>query len=361
MTVYHAFFQHVLRRLDPEFCHEATVKALGLLHAIPVIGPATLRTLFGRGTTSRPTVVAGLRFPGHFGLAAGFDKNAHIPVALIDMGYTHVEVGTITPKPQPGNDKPRSFRLVGDSALINRMGFNNDGAEAVARRLARVRRTRAGKDAIIGVNIGKNKVTALEDAAADYAACAKLLAPHASYLAVNVSSPNTPNLRSLQAASELRPILEATLDNAAGVPVFVKIAPDLHDDDVREALRLALELGLAGVIATNTTIARPASLEAPATTLEEIGAGGLSGPILNDRSLEVLGLLADERERARREGLAGADTFALISCGGVVTGADAHERLRLGADLVQGYTAMIYEGPAWPGRVHRDLARLLAA
>lgn len=360
MSAYHLFFRTVLRRLDPEFCHEATVKALGLLHSIPVAGPWAVRTCFGRGAHRGGPTVAGIEFPGHFGLAAGFDKNARIPLALIDMGYSHVEVGTVTPKPQPGNSTPRSFRLVEDEALINRMGFNNEGAESMARRLAKVRHTRAGAKAVIGVNIGKNKTTPLENAAEDYASCARTLAPFASYLAINVSSPNTPNLRALQAVDELRPILSAVMDEVqrigSQVPVFVKIAPDLHDDDVRSVLRLAQEEKLAGVIATNTTVARPKQLRASRAKIESIGVGGLSGPILHKRSLEVLDVLVAERIALGAEH--GKGRLALISCGGVSTAAQVKERLDHGADLVQGYTAMIYEGPAWPGRIHRALATL---
>lgn len=361
MSLYRVFFNTVLRRLDPEFCHEATVAALGFAHSIPFVGPLALKSLFGRGVASRKTTVAGVEFPGHFGLAAGFDKDARVTLALLDLGYTHVEVGTVTPKAQPGNEKLRSFRLVEDDALINRMGFNNEGADAMAARLARVRRTSAGRKAVIGVNIGKNKTTDLAHAAADYAYCARVLAPLASYLAINVSSPNTPGLRSLQSVDELRPILRAVKDEVAGlwrdVPVFVKIAPDLHDDDVRAVLRLAVEEQLAGVIGTNTTIARPESLTADRSKIEKIGAGGLSGPVLNDRALEVLDLLNEERSQLQAAGKAAG--FAIISCGGVVTGDQVKERLDRGADLVQGYTAMIYEGPAWPGNVHRRLATLL--
>ena len=207
---------------------------------------------------------------------------------------------------------------------------------------------------MIGVNIGKSKVTALEDAAEDYRFSARLLTPYADYLAINVSSPNTPGLRDLQSVEMLRPILEAVVEEAERtrarlrreVPVLVKIAPDLHDEDVQAVARLATETGLAGVIATNTTIARPDHLRTDRARIERIGAGGLSGPVLSDRSREVLALL-----RATLP----ADA-AIISCGGVTTAQDVRDRLDAGADLVQGYTAMIYEGPSWPGRIARELA-----
>ncbi len=298
-------------------------------------------------------MILGAEHRSPLGLAAGFDKDGEVPLALLDLGFGHVEVGTVTAKAQPGNPRPRSFRLMEDRALINRMGFNNHGAQALARRLARARRTERGQRAAIGVNIGKSKVTALEDAAEDYRFSARLLAPYASYLAINVSSPNTPGLRDLQSVEMLRPILEAVAEEAAAartrlrreVPVLVKIAPDLHDGDVRAVARLAAEVGLAGVIATNTTIARPDSLVTPRAQVEQIGAGGLSGPILAERSLQVLQLL---RATLPQDAV-------IISCGGVTTAQDVRDRLDAGADLVQGYTAMIYEGPSWPGRIARAL------
>ncbi|MCT1654031.1 quinone-dependent dihydroorotate dehydrogenase [Brachybacterium muris] len=345
-----------MRRIDPERAHHLTVDALRLLSALPG-SERLLRTLFrvpdpARTVASGPEVL-GLRHPHPFGLAAGFDKDGQVPLALLALGFGHVEVGTVTARPQPGNPAPRSFRLVADRALINRMGFNNRGAVGLAKRLARVRRTAAGQRAVIGVNIGKSKSTPLEDAAEDYRFSARTLAPYASYLAVNVSSPNTPGLRDLQSVQSLRPVLSAVLEEAArserrlrrAVPVLVKIAPDLHDEDVRQVAHLATELGLAGVIATNTTIARPKQLRSDRGLIERIGAGGLSGPVLAERSLEVLGLL--------REAL--PEDAVIISCGGVTTAADVTDRLGAGADLVQGYTALIYEGPGWPGRIARAL------
>lgn len=353
---YDVLFRYVLSRLDPEQAHRFTVRALACAHRLPG-GPQLLRTLFGgadpmldTGTTRR---VLGAEHRNPLGLAAGFDKDGEVPLALLDLGFGHVEVGTVTAKAQPGNPRPRSFRLIDDRALINRMGFNNHGAQALAHRLARARRTERGQRAVIGVNIGKSKVTALEDAAEDYRFSARLLAPYASYLAINVSSPNTPGLRDLQSVEMLRPILEAVAEEAAAVqirlrrdvPVLVKIAPDLHDGDVRAVAQLAAEVGLAGVIATNTTIARPDSLVTPRPRVEQIGAGGLSGPMLTERSLQVLQLLRTTLPQGA----------VIISCGGVTTAQDVRDRLDAGADLVQGYTAMIYEGPSWPGRLAREL------
>jgi len=354
---YPLVFRHLLSRLDAEQAHRLTMRALACAHALPG-APALLRAAFGTPDPMRdprPTRrVLGVEHRSPLGLAAGFDKDGEAPLALLDLGFGHVEVGTVTAKAQPGNPRPRSFRLVQDRSLINRMGFNNHGARALARRLARARRTERGQRAIIGVNIGKSKVTALEDAAEDYRFSARLLAPYADYLAINVSSPNTPGLRDLQSVEMLRPILEAVVEEADAarrrlrreVPVLVKIAPDLHDADVLAVAQLATEVGLAGVIAANTTIARPDSLRTDRARIERIGAGGLSGPALAGRSREVLHLL--------RTALPSGSV--IISCGGVSTAEDVQERLDAGADLVQGYTAMIYEGPSWPGRIARELA-----
>ncbi|QNN81609.1 quinone-dependent dihydroorotate dehydrogenase [Brachybacterium sp. Z12] len=356
---YAVLFRHVLSRLDPEQAHRLTMRALAGAHGLPG-GPRLLRALFSTPDPMRESGgarrVLGAARRSPLGLAAGFDKDGEVPLALLDLGFGHVEVGTVTAKAQPGNPRPRSFRLVEDRALINRMGFNNHGAQALARRLAKARRTESGQRALIGVNIGKSKITALEDAAEDYRFSARLLAPYASYLAVNVSSPNTPGLRDLQSVEMLRPILEAVVEEADAarvrlrreVPVLVKIAPDLHDEDVRAVAQLAIEVGLAGVIATNTTIARPDTLAARPAQIAQIGAGGLSGPMLAERSMQVLRLLRSHLP---------ADSV-IISCGGVTTAQDVRDRLEAGADLVQGYTAMIYEGPSWPGRLARELDEL---
>jgi dihydroorotate dehydrogenase len=286
----------------------------------------------------------GLKFSGPFGLAAGFDKNGELIKPLADLGFSHIEVGTVTALAQPGNEKPRLFRLAQDRALINRMGFNNHGASALAARLTKLRATNKSLP-VIGVNIGKSKVTPIEDAVTDYETSAKLLAPLADYLAVNVSSPNTPGLRSLQDVESLKPILEAVLKQSGTKPVLVKIAPDLADEDVVAVAELAISLGLAGVIATNTTISR-AGLKTSSSKVEAMGAGGLSGLPVRDRSLEVLDLL--NRVIAGR--------MAIISVGGVETTTDVAERLKRGATLVQGYTGFIYQGPFWARKINRELA-----
>jgi dihydroorotate dehydrogenase len=292
----------------------------------------------------------GLSFPGPVGLAAGFDKDARGTRGLAALGFGFVEVGTVTARAQPGNPRPRMFRLTADRALVNRMGFNNAGAAAAAARLARAR-----GGPVVGVNIGKTRAVPDADAAADYAASARAVAAVAGYVVVNVSSPNTPGLRDLQAADRLRPVLVAVrsaLDAAVPgrrVPLLVKIAPDLADADVDAVADLALELGLDGIIATNTTVSRD-GLASPAAEVAAAGAGGLSGPPLRARSLAIL----------RRLHARAGDRLVLIAVGGIETPDDAWERLQAGATLVQAYTAFVYGGPLWPRRMHAGLARRLA-
>ncbi len=334
---YDALFDTVFARMDPERIHERAFAA------IRAARPAT--GLVYR-VEPRPVTVMGIEFPHRFGLAAGFDKNARGVPGLLALGFGHVEIGTVTARPQPGNPRPRLFRLVDDRAIVNRMGFNNDGAAHVASRLHRLRETKAGRRAVIGVNIGKTKVVPAEQAAADYVESARLLTPYADYLVVNVSSPNTPGLRDLQAVESLEPILaavKAVADTNHGrrVPLVVKIAPDLADGDVDAVTELALTLGLDGISATNTTIARPTSLSTPRSVVDAAGAGGLSGPVLADRALEVL-----RRIRSRA-----GDGLAVIGVGGVTTEADVRARIEAGADLVQAYTGFIYGGPSWPSRL----------
>jgi dihydroorotate dehydrogenase len=324
---YAFLFDHGFTRVDPERAHRLGFRAVRA--ARPVLAR--------RRTPGRPVTAMGLTFPNVLGLAAGFDKNAVGIDALGALGFGHVEVGTVTGEPQPGNPKPRLFRLTADRAVVNRMGFNNDGAEAVAARLAaRGRRDRP----VLGVHIGKSKVVPEDEAVRDYEKSARLLAPHADYLVVNVSSPNTPGLRDLQAVDKLEPILVAVRRAAGGVPLLVKIAPDLADQDVLAVADLATAIELDGIIATNTTISR----DGLASTPEQVaaaGAGGLSGRPLNERALDVLRLLRD------RVG----DRLTLIGVGGITTADDARARLDAGADLLQGYTALVYEGPGWPRRI----------
>ncbi|MET8777019.1 quinone-dependent dihydroorotate dehydrogenase [Nocardia sp. NPDC004654] len=286
--------------------------------------------------------VFGVQFRAPLGLAAGFDKNAEGADIWGPFGWGFAEIGTVTAQAQPGNPAPRLFRLPADRALINRMGFNNHGAARAADQL----RAKAAT-VPIGANIGKTKIVDPADAAADYATSAALLGPLADFVVVNVSSPNTPGLRDLQAVESLRPLLRAVLDTVR-VPVLVKIAPDLSDDDIDAVADLALELGLAGIVATNTTIRRD-GLRTDAAEVAAMGAGGLSGAPVAERSLEVL------RRLYRRVG----DRLVLISVGGIETPDQAFQRILAGASLLQGYTGFIYGGPFWTRKIHRGLAARL--
>jgi len=345
-AMYRFLYRVVLRRVPAEAAHRAAFGLIRVFGLVPGVAWVFRRRLGPRDPVLRVRAL-GLEFPGPLGLAAGFDKDARAVRGLGALGFGFVEVGTVTARTQPGNDRPRMFRLPADRALVNRMGFNNAGAAAAA---ARLRRRSGG--VIVGVNIGKTKVAPEEEAAADYAASARAVAAVADYVVVNVSSPNTPGLRDLQAAGRLRPVLVAVreaLDAAVPgrrVPLLVKIAPDLADTDVDAVADLALELGLDGIIATNTTISR-AGLASPASEVTAAGAGGLSGPPLRDRALAVL-----VRLRARA-----GDRLVLIATGGIETPDDAWARLRAGATLVQAYTGFIYGGPLWPRRMHAGLAR----
>jgi dihydroorotate dehydrogenase len=333
--IYPTLFRLFLSKIDPESAHH-----LGMF-AIRAASALRLTKLLPKIKTTRVNAM-GLHFDGAFGLAAGFDKNAVAVRALGEIGFSHVEIGTVTAIPQSGNDAPRLFRLKKDRALINRMGFNNDGAEDIAARLKNLRATKQVLP-VIGINIGKSRVVDVKDAVADYEVSAALLAPYADYIAVNVSSPNTPGLRSLQDVDSLRPILEVVIAKSLGKPVLVKIAPDLSDEAVIEVANLAKELNLAGVIGTNTTISRD-KLVTPMPEITAMGAGGLSGPPLNVRSVEVLRVL---RKNLRADQV-------IISVGGVETHEQLQERLNAGANLVQGYTGFVYYGPLWARSVNKN-------
>ncbi|MCJ0700198.1 quinone-dependent dihydroorotate dehydrogenase [Frigoribacterium faeni] len=341
-TPYRLLFDLVLSKLDPEDAHHL---AFRVIRAVPRVGLAPLARQFTAPHPSLAVSALGLRFDSPFGVAAGFDKDARGIAGLGALGFGHVEVGTITARPQPGNERPRLFRLVPDLAVVNRMGFNNGGAQQAATELAKARS--ASRRPVVGVNIGKSRVVDVDDAVDDYLVSTRLLAPLADYLAVNVSSPNTPGLRGLQELDRLGPLLSAVAEAAGSTPVLVKIAPDLDDEGIRTIGRLVGDLGLAGVIATNTTLSRE-GLETDASVVEAAGAGGLSGAPLAARSLEVLRLLVD----AVPEGT------CIISVGGVTSAADVDERLRAGATLVQGYTAFLYRGPLWARQINRGLRRL---
>ncbi len=329
----------MILRMSTERAHHVAIAAFR--YGWPLAAIARWLRLMPPASRLLTVETMGITFASPLGLAAGLDKDAVAVKGLWLAGFSHVEIGTITPKAQPGNEQPRAWRELDVRGLRNRMGFNNDGADAAARQLARLRSSRVGKRAVVGVNIGKNKVTAAEDAALDYAYCARVLAPYADYIVVNVSSPNTPGLRDLQSVDALRPILEharaGALEGSSGrhVPLLVKIAPDLADADVDAVADLAIELGLDGIVATNTTIGH------------DRGPGGLSGPPLLNRSIDVIARL-----RAR----VGVQ-MCLIGVGGVTTADDVRAMMNAGATLVQAYTALVYEGPLWPSRVNRALRR----
>jgi len=336
-VLYKIIFDIFFRRVDPEAAHH-----LGMF-VIRLLGATSISSLLKVRSSQRVDAM-GLKFDSVFGLAAGFDKNAVAVKALGDLGFSHVEIGTVTAISQSGNDKPRLFRLIEDRALINRMGFNNDGAEKIAARLAKTRKRYGSNLPIIGVNIGKSRVVEVGDAVDDYRKRARTLAGLADYLAVNVSSPNTPGLRSLQTVKALRPILEAVIQESQQKPVLVKIAPDLEDKEIVAVAKLAKELKLAGVIATNTTVSRD-GLKASAKDVAAMGAGGLSGAPLKQRSLQVLDLL--------RASL--GPEFVIVSVGGVETSEDVRERVTHGANLVQGYTGFVYEGPLWARKIKKGM------
>ena len=346
--VYDLAFQHAITRVDAEAAHRLSFGALRRLYAVPVAGRRA--AAWSTPDPSLAVTVFGRRVPSPLGLAAGFDKNAEGIDALAALGFGFVEIGTVTGQAQPGNPEPRLFRLPQDRAIINRMGFNNEGSEVVARRLAARAADPRRSTVMVGVNIGKTKMVPTQEAIDDYVLSARRLAAYADYLVVNVSSPNTPGLRDLQAVDDLRPLLQAVAkaaDAAAArpVPLLVKIAPDLADADVIAVAGLVEELGLAGIVATNTTISRD-GLRTPAADVVALGAGGLSGPVLAARSIQVLQLV-----RAHVP-----DHAVVISVGGVSTADDVRRRLDLGATLVQAYTGLIYGGPLWVARVNRALA-----
>ena len=338
--MYRLLFDLVLSRLDPERAHGM---AFAVIRLLPTLGVGWLVSRFTRPKPGLAVRTLGLEFPSPFGLAAGFDKEGTAIRGLGQLGFGHVEVGTITAIPQEGNPRPRLFRLIPDRAVINRMGFNNHGAastrEVVAKAITKRRRP------IVGINIGKSRVVDVDAAVDDYLESTRALAPLADYLVVNVSSPNTPGLRGLQELEKLAPLLAAVVSEAKGKPVLVKIAPDLTDDEVALIAKLAVD-SVDGIIATNTTLSREGLSTAPAV-VEAAGAGGLSGAPLAARSLELLRLIRS---------IVPTD-FCVISVGGVDTASDVRERLDAGATLVQGYTAFLYRGPFWAAGINRGLAR----
>ena len=318
-----------LRLLPPETAHKATLR---LLESMAPLLPAA-----GADDPRLALTALGMNFPNPVGLAAGFDKDADVPDAMLKFGFGFVECGSVTPRPQDGNPRPRLFRLPADRAVINRMGFNNGGMDAMAAKLARRR-----KRGIVGINIGANKDSA--DRTADYELCFSTLAPFASYITANVSSPNTPGLRGLQNKDELKKLLE-TLTNARArgnyLPILLKIAPDVTPDALDDIADVTLASGIEGIIATNTTIARPPWLKSAKAN----ESGGLSGVPLMAPSTAILKAL---RERIGAK-------LTLVGVGGISSGADAYAKIRAGASLVQLYSALTYSGPGLVARIKRDL------
>jgi len=332
---------------DPEWIHHVVVKLLKISMSIPgmkwlarkfteVKHPVLQRELFG------------LHFDNPVGIAAGFDKNAAVFEELAQLGFSHIEIGTVTPKAQPGNPKPRLFRLMQDQGLINRMGFNNNGLEAAIEKL----RQRSGK-VIVGGNIGKNTKTANADAVADYVANFEGLFPYVDYFVVNVSCPNISDLRELQDQDALMAILMAIQERnhqqPKPKPVLLKVSPDLNDKQLDEVITIVKDTGIQGVVATNTTVSRE-SLRKDKSTAERAGNGGLSGLPIRDRSTEVIRYLAEKSDKA----------FPIIGVGGIFTPADALEKLEAGADLVQVYTGFIYEGPLIAKRINKAILKAVA-
>jgi dihydroorotate dehydrogenase len=342
-ALYRGLIRPVLFRSDPETAHERAVHALAWASSIAP-ARAMLALLAGGRAAARPVKLFGLEFPNRVGVAAGFDKNAVAWRALGALGFGHVEVGTVTLQAQPGNPKPRVFRYPAEEAVINRMGFNNDGAEAVAARLSK--QPGPGKRRVpIGINLGKSRAASIDDAVADYLGSFRLLADHADYVAINISSPNTPDLRRLQDEDRVRALLEALQEanrarGATARPILLKIAPDVTFPQVDAILQAIVDFGLSGIIATNTTIARPGVF----AQVNE--AGGLSGKPVRRRSTEVIHYIARSTD----------GRLPIVGVGGIDDAVSAGEKLDAGASLVQVYTGMIYAGPFLGREIARGLA-----
>jgi len=327
--MYKLLIRPILFFFPPEISHHIVVALLKIPGVSFLIG-----LLYKYESEKLERTVFGLKFPNPVGLAAGFDKDATFFDEIASCGFGFIEVGTITPKAQPGNDKPRLFRLKEDEALINRMGFNNEGVEAMVEKLKR----RKNFKVIIGGNIGKNKTTLNENAIADYEYCFEKLFDHVDYFVVNVSSPNTPNLRALQEKEPLKKILNRLMEvnsSRGKKPLLLKIAPDLTNEQLDDIIEIVRETKIDGVVATNTTISRN-GLKTQESIIKEIGNGGLSGKPLTKRSTEVIKYLSEKSNKS----------FPIIASGGIHSAEDAIEKLNAGASLVQVYTGFIYEGPA---------------
>ncbi|KPM48747.1 quinone-dependent dihydroorotate dehydrogenase [Jiulongibacter sediminis] len=344
MSLYKSLVFPLLKKVDPEKVHYLVTDLLKFAHKIPFV-PSIVRSIYTFEDASLEREVFGLKFKNPVGLAAGFDKNALWVDELANLGFGFIEIGTVTPKAQPGNDKPRLFRLIKDEAIINRMGFNNEGSVKAAE-LLKLRKSKV----ILGGNIGKNKVTPNENALDDYQLAFNDLYPYVDYFVVNVSSPNTPGLRELQDKEPLSRILNALKKLNAGKsaekPILLKIAPDLTDSQLDDIIEIVNETKIDGLIATNTTIER-SPLSSSLEEIETIGAGGLSGKPLTKRSTEVIRYLHSKSGGA----------FPIIGVGGIYTADDAREKLEAGASLVQVYSGFIYEGPAIVKNICKGLSK----
>jgi dihydroorotate dehydrogenase len=332
----YAAVKPLLFRLPPETAHHAVHAALRAAQATPALRALDRR--YGVRDDRLAVSAFGLDFPNPVGVAAGFDKNARVPRALAALGFGHIEVGGVTAERQKGNPRPRMFRLREDDAIVNRMGFNNDGADVIGEHLG----TSRLPDVPVGVNVGLSKTTSHEDAPADYRYTYERVADAADYVVVNVSSPNTPGLRDLQNREGLERILTTLLDAGAD-RLLVKLSPDLHRDAIADAVALADDLGLDGVVATNTTTDRPDSLRSP----EQAEDGGLSGKPIEDRATETVRFVAERTD------------LPVVGVGGVFTAADAYEKIRAGARVVQLYTGLVYEGPSVARDINQGLLDLL--
>ncbi|MHC2990288.1 dihydroorotate dehydrogenase [Pontibacter sp. HJ8] len=340
--MYKSLLRPLLFKLDPEKVHYLTTDALRTAFSLP-FAKSISNSMFRVQDKRLERELFGLKFPNPVGLAAGFDKDAKLVDELAELGFGFIEIGTLTPKPQAGNDKPRLFRLPEDQAIINRMGFNNEGVEAAVQRLRE-----RNSNILVGGNIGKNKVTPNEDALNDYLYCFKSLYEVVDYFVVNVSSPNTPDLRALQEKEPLQQLLMALQEQNSRMPkpkpLLLKIAPDLNEAQLNDIIEIAVAAGLSGIIATNTTISRE-GLHTPTNRVSEIGAGGLSGKPLTQRSTEIIRYLRQHLPQH----------IKIIGVGGIMTAEDAVEKLDAGADLVQLYTGFIYEGPALISSINKKL------
>lgn len=346
--LYRNFGKPFFFALDAEKAHHLVIGGLNKAGRIPG-GVNLLRSMYRvRETADLATDLFGIHFPSPIGLAAGLDKNGEAVPGFSSIGFGFMEVGTVTPEPQPGNDKPRLFRLPQDEALVNRMGFNNQGAAAMATVLSGLK----DRPIPVGINIGKNKITANEDAPLDYRKCIEMLYSHADFFVVNISSPNTPDLRSLQHGSELSDLLAAVMDQTkkesqkTGVtkPVLVKIAPDVTEVELKYMVDTISKSGVSGIIATNTTISREGLTHENAKE-----TGGLSGKPLRDRSTEIISQIYRQTD----------GKLPIIGSGGIFTAKDAYDKIKAGASLVEIYTALIYEGPEINQRLHAGLRELL--